>query len=234
MLGLSNLVIAASLGLSLLIALLHTFWVAFRTPATVSPSKWVWVPGVQLVSNLPPPDYCLRLKRARLLSEKTYAVTGKLVAIDATGLVGPFFTVRMPAKGFDLHRPGTYIDLTLLDPGQVVFKKKIHINDELRVIINPSTAFLERGTRNEMTFQIDPRGKCRRISHCRRVFETHDPVNGKVTESDGKHVIAMDVGLPVVVSLLQHTPSQTKQIKLNSWLTFWPAPPVHGLILGKA
>jgi uncharacterized SAM-binding protein YcdF (DUF218 family) len=70
MLGLSNLVIAASLGLSLLIVLLHTAWVAFKTPATVKPSKWVWVPGVQLVANLPSADYRLRLRRAKSLYNK--------------------------------------------------------------------------------------------------------------------------------------------------------------------
>jgi len=43
----------------------------------------------------------------------------------------------------------------------------------------------------------------------------------------------VDAGSPIVVSLLEHKPSQTKQIKVNAWVTFWPAPPTHGIILGK-
>ncbi len=168
---------------------------------------------------------------AKMLSDKRYAVTGKLVGIDATGLVGPFFTIRVPAKGYDLSRPGTYIDLSLLDPGQVVFKKKIHINDELKVVINPSTAVLEQGTRNEMTFQVVPRSKAQRISHAIRRDDATAPINGKVIDNDERRHIVIDAGLPLVVGMLDTKPSQVKLVKVNSWVTFWPAPPTHGIIL---
>ena len=169
---------------------------------------------------------------AKMLSDKRYAVTGKLVAIDATGLVGPFFTIRVPAKGYDLHRPGSYIDLKLLDPGQVLFKKtKIRINDELRAIVNPSTAYLEKGTRNEMTFEVFPRSKAQRISHAIRRDDATAPINGKVIDNDERRHIVIDAGLPLVVGMLDAKPSQVKLVKVNSWVTFWPAPPTHGIIL---
>ncbi len=167
---------------------------------------------------------------AKMLTDKRYAVLGKLVAIDATGLVGPFFTVRVPPKGFDLHRPATYIDLTLLDPGQVVFKRKIHIDDEVRVIINPSTAVLEKGTRNEMTFDVLPRSKAQRISHAVRRDDATSPINGKVIDNDERRHIVVDAGLPLVVGMLDAKPSQVKLVKVNSWVTFWPVPPTHGIL----
>ncbi|MBN1344562.1 MAG: hypothetical protein JXQ73_17865 [Phycisphaerae bacterium] len=168
---------------------------------------------------------------AKLLTDKRYAVTGKLVAIDATGLVGPFFTIRVPAKGYDLHRPATYIDLKLLDPGQVVFKSKIHINDDLRVIINPSAAVLEKGTRNQLTYEVLPRSNSQRISHAVRKDDATAPINGKVIDNDERKHIVIDAGLPLVVGLLDAKPSQVKLVKINSWVTFWPAPPTHGIIL---
>ena len=97
-----------------------------------------------------------------------------------------------------------------------------------------ATADLAKGTRNELTFDIAPRGKCQRISHCRRLFEARTPVNGKVIDNDLHHAIVVDTGLPIVVSLLAGKPSEVRRIKINSWVTFWPSPPTHGIILGKA
>ena len=57
---------------------------------------------------------------------------------------------------------------------------------------------------------------------------------GKVIENDEHHMIVVDAGLPIVVSLLEHKPTQTREVKLNSWVTFWPVPPTHGIILGRA
>jgi len=171
---------------------------------------------------------------ARLLSDRKFAVTGRLLGVDNTGLVGPMFTLRIPATSCDIRRPGSYLDFVLLDANRKTLTRQISIDDKLVVVLHFATANISKGTRNEMAFHIEPRNKCRRISYCKRVFEAYDPVNGKVIENDGNHIIAVDAGVPVVVSLLQHKPAQTKQIKLNSWVTFWPAPPVHGLILGKA
>jgi len=168
---------------------------------------------------------------AKMLLDKRYAVAGKLVGIDASGLVGPFFTLRVPAKGYDLHRPATYIDLRLLDPGQVVFKNKIHINDELKVILNPATAHIEPGTRNELTFEILPRSQSQRVSHAVRRDEASSPINGKVIDNDERRHIVVDAGLPLVVGMLDATPAQVKLVKINSWVSFWPAPPTHGIIL---
>ena len=89
------------------------------------------------------------------------------------------------------------------------------------------------GTRSELTFQLAPKGKSQRVSHATRRFESLTPLNGKVIDNDGHHLIVVDAGVPIIVSLLQHKPSQTSQIKLNSWVTFWPGPPTHGIILGK-
>ena len=170
---------------------------------------------------------------AKLLNNPEYGVRGRLVAIDNSGLLGPFFTLRIPPNTFDLQRPASYIDFSLLDTTRKIMQKRIHIDDELHVIIHAATAGVEKGTRNELTFQIAPKGKSQRISHALRRFESLTPVNGKVIDNDGHHVIVVDVGVPVVVSLLEHKPSQTKKIKINSWITFWPTPPTHGIILGK-
>ena len=170
---------------------------------------------------------------AKLLSDETYAVCGRLVAVDNSGLVSPLFTLRLPPNTFDVQRPGSYIDFLLLDTHRKTLQKRIHIDDELQVIIHAATASVEKGTQGEMTFQTAPRSKCQRVSHCRRVFEGVSPINGKVAENDGRHTIVVDTGAPVVVTLLEHKPSQTKQVKLNAWVTFWPVPPTHGIILGK-
>ena len=170
---------------------------------------------------------------AKLLSDDTYAVRGKLVGIDDSRMVGPLFTLRVPPTTCDVQRPGSYIDFLLLDTHRKTLQKRIHVEDELQVIIHAATAAVEKGTRNEMTFQIVPRGRCQRISHCTRVFSGLRPINGKVIDNDGRHCLAVDAGVPIVVSLLQHKPSQTKQVKVNAWITFWPVPPTHGLILGK-
>ncbi len=170
---------------------------------------------------------------ARLLNNPEYGVRGRMVAIDNSGLLGPFFTLRIPPNTFDLQRPGSYIDLRLLDSARKTMQKRIHIDDELNVIIHTATAAVEKGTRGELTFQIVPKSKSQRISHTTRRFESLMPVNGKVIDNDGHHVIVVDAGVPVVVSLLEHKPSQTKKVKINSWITFWPVPPTHGIILGK-
>jgi len=170
---------------------------------------------------------------AKLLSDETYAVRGRLVAVDNSGLVGPLFRLRLPPSTADIQRPGSYIDLTLLDTHRKTLQKRIHVDDELQVIIHAATAATERGTRGEMTFALSPRGKCQRISHCRRAFDGVTPINGKVAENDAHHTIVVDAGVPIVVSLLQHKPTQTRQVKLNAWVTFWPVPPTHGIILGK-
>ena len=81
---------------------------------------------------------------------------------------------------------------------------------------------------------VHPRSKCPRISHASRLFEGTSPINGNVVANDEHHMIVVDAGCPVSVSLLEHKPSQTRLVKINSWVTFWPTPPTHGIILGKA
>lgn len=170
---------------------------------------------------------------AKLLSDSQYAVRGRLVGLDNSGLIGPMFMLRVPPSTADPQRPGSYLDFTLLDTNRKTMQKRLHVDDELEVIIHAATATAESGTRNEQTFQLLPKGKCQRISHCRRTFEGVSPINGKVTDNDGRHTIVVDAGVPVVVTLLEHKPSQTKQVKVNAWVTFWPVPPTHGIILGK-
>ncbi|HAU37809.1 MAG TPA: hypothetical protein DCX07_08845 [Phycisphaerales bacterium] len=171
---------------------------------------------------------------AKLLTDETYAVKGRLVGVDNSALVGPLITLRVPPNTFDLQRPASYMDFVLLDTNRKTLQKRISVGDELQVIIHAATSKVESGTRNEMTFALQPRGQCQKISHCRRVFEGVSPINGRVADNDGHHVLAVDAGVPMVLSLLEHKPSQTQQIKVNSWITFWPAPPTHGIILGKA
>ena len=170
---------------------------------------------------------------AKLLSDPKYAVRGRLVAVDNSGLLGPFFTLRVPPNTFDVQRPASYIDFLLLDTARKTLQKRIGVDDELEVIIHAATTAPQAGTRNELTFQVNPKSKSQRISHTLRRFESLSPINGKVIENDGHHTVALNTGVPVVVSLLDHKPSQTQRIKLNSWVTFWPAPPTHGIILGK-
>jgi len=170
---------------------------------------------------------------AKLLSDPTYAVRGRLVAVDNSGLLGPFFVLRVPPSTFDLQRPASYIDFRLLDTARKTMQKRITVEDELEVIIHAATPAVSSGTRNELTFHLAPKAQSQRVSHAVRRFESLTPVNGKVIDNDGHHAIVIDAGVPVVVSLLEHKPSQTKQIKLNSWLTFWPTPPTHGIVLGK-
>ena len=170
---------------------------------------------------------------AKLLSDPTYGVTGRLVAVDNSGLLGPYFVLRVPPNTFDLQRPASYIDFRLLDTARKTLQKRISVDEELKVIIHAATAAVKPGTRTELTFEVAPKGKSQRISHATRRFESCTPVNGKIIENDGRHLIVVDAGVHIVVSLLEHKPSQTKQLKLNSWVTFWPAPPTHGIILGK-
>jgi len=170
---------------------------------------------------------------AKLLTDEAFAVRGRLVAVDNSHLVGPLFTLRVPPTSSDVQRPGSYMDFVLLDTHRKTLQKRIHVEDELQVIIHAATAAVEPGTRNELTFQTTPRSGAQRISHCRRVFDGLSPINGKVIENDERHDIAVDAGAPLVVTLLEHKPSQTKQVKLNAWVTFWPSPPTHGIILGK-
>ena len=171
---------------------------------------------------------------AKLLSDDTFAVRGRLVAVDNSGLVGPLFTLRVPPNSFDVQRPGSYIDLVLLDTHRKTLQKRIHVDDELQVIIHAATSAVDKGTRDELTFVVAPRGTCQRISHTTRLFQGVSPINGKVVENDGRHTIAVNAGVPMVVSLLEHKPSQTQKVRLNAWVTFWPVPPTHGIILGKA
>lgn len=171
---------------------------------------------------------------AKLLTDERYAVRGRLVAVDNGGLVGPMFTLRYPPATGDVQRPGSYIDFVLLDTHRKTLQKRIHVEDELNVIIHVATAELASGTRGQLTFETRPAGKCHPISHCRRLFDAMTPLNGKVVDSDAHHMVVIDVGVPVVVSLLGHKPSQTKAVKLNAWATLWPCPPTHGIILGKA
>ncbi len=170
---------------------------------------------------------------AKLLSESKYAIRTRLVAIDNSGMIGPFCTLRYPPTTFDLQRPGTYIDFRLLDIARKTLQKRVSLHDELSVIIHAATAKLDSGTRNEQTFHTVPKSKGQRISHTQRIFESLTPINGKVIDNDGHHMIIVDAGVPVAVSLLEHKPSQTKKIKINSWVMFWPTPPTHGIILGK-
>jgi len=170
---------------------------------------------------------------AKLLSDERFAVRGRLVAVDNSGLIGPMFTLRVPPTTFDVQRPGSYIDFELLDTSRKTLQKRIGVDDELHVIIHAATAAVEKGTRNELSFAVSPRNQCQRVSHTRRVFAGCSPINGKVIENDERHMIAVDAGVPLVVMLLDHKPSKTKEIKLNAWVTFWPTPPTHGVILGK-
>lgn len=170
---------------------------------------------------------------AKLLNDDTYAVRGRLVAIDNSEFVGPYFILRVPPNTFDLQRPGSYIDFRLLDTNRKTLQKRIHLDDELKVVIHAATAAVDSGTQNEQTFHTAPRNRCQRISHCRRVFEGLSPVNGLVVANDEHHMIVVNAGEPIVVSLLGHTPTKTKKIEADSWVTFWPTPPTHGIILGK-
>ena len=72
----------------------------------------------------------------KLLNNPEYGVRGRLVAIDNSGLMGPFFTLRIPPNTFDLQRPGSYIDIHLLDSAGKTTQKRIHIE-----AINPYPFF---------------------------------------------------------------------------------------------
>lgn len=170
---------------------------------------------------------------AKFLSDQAHAVRGRLVAIDNSGLVGPFLTLRVPPRTFDIQRPASYMDFRLLDTARKTLQKRIGVDDELELIIHAYTSSVASGTRNELTFQVQPKGRCQRISHAVRRFDSLTPVNGKVVDNDGRKMIVVDAGVPVVVTLLEHKPSQTKEIKVNSWVIFWPSPPTHGIVLGK-
>jgi hypothetical protein len=170
---------------------------------------------------------------AKFLSEAKYAVRGRLVAVDDSGMVGPMFTLRVPPSTFDVQRPGSYIDLELLDTNRKTLQKRFGMGDELEVILHAAATTISAGTRNEVTFEVSPRAQCQRISYCRRVFTSISPVNGKVIDNDEHHMLVVDAGLPFVVSLLDFKPTQTKEVKVNAWVTFWPTPPTHGVILGK-
>jgi len=170
---------------------------------------------------------------AKFLSDQAYAVRGRLVAIDNAGLVGPFIVLRVPPTTFDVQRPASYMDFRLLDPSRKTLQKRINVDDELEVILHAFTASAGKGTRNELTFQVEPKGRCQRISHTVRCFDSLTPVNGKVVDSDGRNMIVVDAGFPVVVSLLEQKRAAAKEIKVNSWITFWPSPPTHGVVLGK-
>ena len=170
---------------------------------------------------------------AKFLSDQTHAVRGRLVAIDNSGLVGPFIVLRVPPRTADVQRPASYIDFRLLDTARKTLQKRMGVDDELEVILHAYTASAGKGTRNELTFQVQPKSRCQRISHTVRCFDSLTPVNGKVIDNDGRKMIVVDAGVPMVVSLLEHKPSQTKEIKVNSWVTFWPTPPTHGIVLGK-
>lgn len=169
----------------------------------------------------------------KLLGDDQYAIRGRLVAVDNSQLVGPWFKLRLPPATADVQRPGSYIDFQLLDTNRRTLQKRINIEDELKVIVHAATANIETGTRNEQTFATSPRNRCQRISHCRRVFEGLTPVNGQVVANDEHHTLVIDAGVPVVVSLLEHKPKKTREIELDSWVTFWPSPPTHGIVLGK-
>lgn len=170
---------------------------------------------------------------AKLLSDSQYAIRGRLVAVDNSGLVGPMFALRVPPATADVQKPGSYMDFVLLDTHRKTLQKRFHLDDELDVIIHVATAAVESGTRDQLTFETSPASRCRRISHCQRTFQAASPINGKVIENDRHHTIAVNAGVPMVVSLLSHKPTQTRAIRLNSWVTFWPSPPTHGIILGK-
>ncbi len=170
---------------------------------------------------------------AKLLSDDKYAVNGRLVAVDNGGMIGPMFTLRVPPNTFDLQRPGSYMDFILLDTHRKTLKKRFHVDDELQVIIHASAAGLQKGTRDEKTFYPRPPGRAQRINHCRREFSGASPVNGKVIDNDGRNTIIVEAGAPIALTLLDYTPASTKKVKVNSWVTFWPAPPTHGIILGK-
>ncbi|MFW6132892.1 MAG: hypothetical protein ACOC8F_03270 [Planctomycetota bacterium] len=169
----------------------------------------------------------------KLLTDPQYAVRGRLVAVDNGAVVGPIFTLRVPPNTADLQRPASYIDFRLLDTNRKTLQKRITVEDELDVVIHAATAGVESGTRDEPTFRLRPVSRSQQIPHCRRVFESLSPVNGKVIDNDGHHTIVVDAGVPVVVTLLAHTPTQTRTVKLNAWVTFWPSPPTHGVVLGK-
>ena len=171
---------------------------------------------------------------SKFLSDAKYSLRGRLVAVDDSGMVGPMFTIRIPPHTFDLQRPASYIDIRLLDTNRKTLQKKFQVGDELQVIMHAATTAVSSGTRNELTFEVAPRGAAQRIAHCRRTFDAVSPINGKVIDNDEHHLIVVDAGVPLVVSLLDHKPTQTRAIKLNAWITFWPAPPTHGIILGKA
>jgi hypothetical protein len=171
---------------------------------------------------------------AKLLSDPKYALRGRLMAIDNSELVGPLFTLRLPPSTYDAQRPASYVDLVLLDTHRKTMTRRFHIDDELQVIVHAATAQVSPGTQNERVFSTTPARQCQIVSHCRRTFTGGTPINGKVIENDEHHVLVVDAGLPIVVSLLDHKPTQTRQVKLNSWVTFWPVPPTHGIILGRA
>ena len=170
---------------------------------------------------------------AKLLSDATYAVRGRLVAIDNSVIVGPMFRLRLPPVTFDLQRPGSYIDLDLLDTHRKTLNRKFHVDDEVSVIIHAACSGVGPGTRNQMTFITLPRNQSQVVTHSRRIFTGMTPVNGKVIHNDERRQIVVDAGFPIVVSLLDHKPTQTREVKVNAWVTFWPAPPTHGIILGK-
>lgn len=65
--AISNLVIAATGGLSLLPALIRVYWVAASAPATIPRARWVLVLGMRLRNGAITSDFALRLRKAEEL-----------------------------------------------------------------------------------------------------------------------------------------------------------------------
>lgn len=84
MLLLSNLIIVATLGLTLLAILIHVIRVAFTAPTSVTGQRWIIVPGMCLRNDLPNAEFKRRLERARQLFDT--AGGGKIILLG--GIVG--------------------------------------------------------------------------------------------------------------------------------------------------
>lgn len=159
---------------------------------------------------------------------RLHANRGLLVAVRRP-FERTYFEVRLPAGGWQLHQPATFVDLLLWDVGEVIAEKRLPFLQPLSVIPRAVVPALSRSDRPEKSFPLQSGPGTPRLRQARRLVAPDALIQGQVLESDGDRSLLIDCGFRLVATVQDR--ESLSGLALNEYVAFTLTTPLQGFLL---
>ena len=140
-----------------------------------------------------------------------------------------YFDLRVQAPEWSTSHPASFVDLRLLDVGDILREKRLALLDRAAVVVEPRALALARPDRRERSHVLQPLRQSQRIPNSRRVLDLDCLLCGDVEENDGERHLVVNVGFPTIVRV--GDASELADYQPGDWVEFTTQLPTRGYVL---